>query len=127
MNTEESDREKLTELAEAFARLLELSNQLRPEYRDSLGVAPENLDILNGLAGISVPDLATVIYRSVAGTHSATKNQFMVDLIPGYRLIHYSELPEAVASVKSITGESELFPILANYSSDFVAVRDGQI
>jgi hypothetical protein len=115
-------------LAELFEDLLSLSASLRPAYPLSLGVSPgDSADRLSQFWPSPVPELAAAIYSRVEGTRYAIADQKLMDLVPGFLLIHIDELPRAYAKVSRIHGRTDLFPLLENYSSDFICIRGPQI
>lgn len=113
-------------LDKLFDEYLYLSKQLRPKYPQSLGCCYSNWENVFAIINSQVPSLFRTIYEKVAGTKREIKEQELMDFIPGYRLIHISEIIVEVKNMKNVMSEGEIsegdiiIPILANYSSDFV-------
>ena len=112
-------------LNKLFKEFLTLSSQLRPEYLVSLGKETNNW--MKELSHIDndTPELYKAIYGTVSGTKRSIKEQSLMDFIPGYRLIHIQELLQEKEKIENILGTDSLegekvFPILTNYSSDYV-------
>jgi hypothetical protein len=67
-----------------------------------------------------IPELAQAIYATVAGTPRNIEAQELMDLVPGYRLIHVDELQAAHDVVRRRSGRNDLFPILGDYAASFI-------
>lgn len=115
-------------LKELFAEYLKRSDELRPGYLSSLGASQNDwlATIKNVCASNNPPELLQTIYCMVSGTRRTVSNQTLMDFIPGYRLIHISELEEESHIVDSWTSlqfeKNKLIPILCNYSSDYLCL-----
>ncbi len=98
--------------------LFELAVSQRPKLADSLsfGVAA-NLDV--------IPKDLHCLYGSACGTPFDIKDQSVMDLVPGYRMIHYLELEEAIRDCNELleVDDNRFFPFLANYSSCYFALN----
>jgi hypothetical protein len=74
-----------------FEQFLNLSHELRAEYRTSLlPVNPTWQAILHQFLD-EVPQLLSVIYSKVSGTFYTVEDQSLMDFIPGFFLIHIEE------------------------------------
>lgn len=113
-------------LGRLFDEFILLSSALRGEYPKSLGGKITNWEDTFHVMGMDIPLLFQVIFNKVSGTKRGVVEQELMDFIPGYRLIHLSELRDEMAVVKEIySGYDEdkvktIIPLLANYSSDFI-------
>lgn len=97
--------------------VFELAIVQRPKLRDAIGFGkPADID--------GVPKQLKPIYEVALGTASSVSDQTLMDIVPGYRLIHRNELDqESVNLSKNLSAkEVEYLPFLANYSSCFVAL-----
>jgi hypothetical protein len=110
-------------------RYLDLSNGLRPGFGAGLGRSSEQRWRSElGARVTKFPSFLRDIYSSVEGTDPDAPDQLMADFVPGFRLIHLSELlAETDAARKIYSGAGQVFPFLANYSSDYYAWFDGRI
>ena len=97
-------------------KIFEFAFKQRPKLKDSVGYR-QSAD----LSGI--PSQLHCIYQLAIGTNRNVKDQTVLDLIPGYRLIHISEL----ADEKKICGEmvqsDDFFPFFADYSCRYIALN----
>ncbi len=79
----------------------------------------------------SLPKSLVEIYRFASGTKSSVEDQRLMDLVPGFRLIHKEELHSETQAFLNLykKKEGEYFPFLADYSSCYRAVRqsDGAV
>ncbi|TVY02061.1 SMI1/KNR4 family protein [Cohnella terricola] len=109
-------------LRDLFNEFIELSNELRPDYRASLGTATGNWTDVLQLS--YTPNFYEVIFSTVQGTKRDVCDQRLMDFIPGYRLIHIDEFVSEKQNLDNIlnvqTDVAFVLPILANYSSDFI-------
>lgn len=105
-----------------------LSERMRNGYIDSLGIAnPKWNEILSQTIPV-VPEVFQSIYKNVSGTYRNIENQKYMDFVPGYRLIHITELEkEYCALLKMLVADdicrSEIgtvIPLLADYSSCYI-------
>lgn len=111
-----------------FLELINLSEKMRPSYKESLGPKTEEWEEIVKKLGPSVPPVYSLIYSQVSGTKRSIEDQMLMDFIPGYRLIHIAELIEEKANLQHVLVPeelpegAELYPLLANYSSDFICI-----
>lgn len=110
-----------------FDRFLSLSDRLRPEFSASLGTSSQRQTDSVTLDGNPLPAFLRAIYSKVQGTPAGIQEQSLMDFIPGYRLIHISELEGCYETCAKIMDSRQFLPFLANYSSDFFCWKDGQI
>lgn len=113
-------------MEDLFKKYLEKSEHLRPGYIQSLGVANGKWREKDFGGFVHLPELLSVIYSRVEGTPYEIKNQELMDFIPGYLLISSSEYKknyDDFSNLVSTSFKGNLFPILRNYSSDFIAVE----
>ncbi len=112
-------------MKDLFKEFLELSDRLRLNYSNSLGLSL-GLPKLNIVDKNNYPLILDTIYSIVQGTLRDIENQVLMDFIPGYYLIHQSQLINNLEKqneiLKSIS-DKKLIPFLANYSSDFISVE----
>ncbi|MFM9327211.1 hypothetical protein [Paenibacillus mesotrionivorans] len=115
-------------LESLFRECLSLSSKLRPNYSESLGTRAENWEETFGRSGNEIPLFFKSIYNHVSGTRRDINQQELMDFIPGYRLIHITEITKEKENVKNILVEDYLnesdniIPFLTNYSSDFYCI-----
>lgn len=113
-------------LNDLFNEILELSIKIRPNYLQSLGGKTDKWEEHFKWLNQPIPELFISIYNKVSGTKRKIKEQQLMDFIPGYRLIHISDLMMEKKNLDSILANRDLFynkitlPVLANYSSDFI-------
>lgn len=113
-------------LDDLFNELLRLSLTLRSNYLQSLGDKTDKWEEQFKGLNQPIPELFIVIYNKVSGTKRGIKEQKLMDFIPGYRLIHVSDLMMEKKNLDSILSDKDLIdnkiilPVLANYSSDFI-------
>ena len=113
-------------LEDIFKESLDLSSKLRPEYPPSLGSKFGKWEDAFKNLNLPIPELFVAIYNNVSGTKRSVKEQQLMDFVPGYRLIHISELIGEKDNLDSIMTNQQLaaseivLPLLANYSSDFI-------
>lgn len=111
-------------LNEAFQELLTLTGELRPGFKDSLGVPAGEEALIGRLP--EAPELLKAVYGAVSGTREETEEAELIEFIPGYRLIHIEELnaeSEALAKVleeKGLRTEGILLPLLTNYGGNYL-------
>lgn len=114
-------------MEELFKKYLEKSELLRPGYIKSLKQPTEEWK--KDFDGFSdLPELLTMIYSKVEGTAYEVENQVFMDFIPGYLLIssaEYKKNYDSFTSLIPLSFKGQLFPVLRNYSSDFIAVELG--
>lgn len=105
---------------------MNLAEQLRHKYPQSLGGKEDNWEDVFRKLNIPIPDLFTAIYSNVAGTKRDINQQDLMDFTTGYRLIHISEFIHEIDNMRSVLSDKKfidneiVLPILANYSSDFI-------
>ncbi len=113
-------------LEDIFKKSLNLSSKLRPEYPQSLGLKYGKWEDIFKNLNFPIPELFAAIYNNVSGTKRSVEEQQLMDFVPGYRLIHISELIGEKDTLDSILENQQLaaneivFPLLVNYSSDFI-------
>lgn len=118
----------MKELLEEFFKL---SDKVRPNYSKSLGKS-SGLPLITKFDVNSYPLFLDTIYTSVQGTLRDIEDQKLMDFIPGYYLIHESQLEDSLKIQNKILdgfSSKKLIPFLANYSSDFISIdiNTGQI
>lgn len=105
-----------------------LSEKMRNGYIDSLGIAnPKWNEILSQTIPF-VPEVFQSIYKNVSGTYKNIENQKYMDFVPGYRLIHITELEKEYCALLQILAADNIFrseirtiiPLLADYSSCYI-------
>ncbi len=123
----------MPENIDLFTEILSLAETSRPGYRSTLGSGFTEAEITDALLPLvneraDIPEILYAIYGEVAGTPHQIQDQQFMDLTPGYRLIHLRELAQEVSKLgdrfKELHNETGgfLFPVLANYSSDYICV-----
>ncbi|SEU28438.1 hypothetical protein [Paenibacillus sp. NFR01] len=111
-----------------FREYLRLSAALRPEYPETLGQADGDAAVRIAEIAPGAPELLKVIYANVAGTGDEVEEPSLVEFIPGYRLIHINEYAEQRAALSAMLEErghaaaGQVYPLLANYSGDFICI-----
>lgn len=106
-----------------FLDYLRLSDAIRNGYRNSL--LPINWGwsfILEEIMEQSIPNLFEIVYSNVGGTKYNVEEQKYMDFIPGFLLIHIDEWIFHYRKLAQITNNI-YFPILCNYSSDYIAMN----
>ena len=99
--------------------ILKLACKGRPGFSDAIGffeatVAEDN----------RIPDCLSEIYRNASGTYASITNQKLMDLVPGYRLIHREELQKEIANFqKTYEDLQDFVPFLADYASSYIAIN----
>ncbi len=91
----------------------------RPEFKVTIGFSEKklqhNIDTL--------PKSIVGLYNNVKGTLHGIENQALMDIIPGYRLIHVDELSsEIVKFRKTYPDLNTKIPFLADYASCYYTV-----
>ena len=115
-------------LESLLKEFLDFSGELRPEFPDSLGTPDKLYRIKIGdFWQDTIPRLVEVLYSVAEGTKRNIDNQKLMDFLPGYRLIHIDELKDAYASLSLQAKNEKFFPLLSNYSSDYICVKDEKI
>jgi len=118
-----------------FKEFIFLSKKIREEYPMSLGEKNSNWEEVCRSIDVDIPVLFQAIYSRVSGTKKDIKQQQLMDFIPGYQLIHISELVNENIKFNNVYGfnndfkDLKLIPFLTNYSSDFVCygkMNDGR-
>lgn len=111
-----------------LGRFLEFSDVVRPGYSESLGISSE---ALFRTATATLPGFSEnlgLIYREVLGTSSGSCSEGLVDFVPGYRLLHLSELAVAAARARQAFPEAEgAVPFLENYAGDFWGLTESGV
>ncbi len=116
-------------LGELFALYLRLSADLRVDYPGSLGVSASEWEDVVSPSGAHIPRILVTAYNQVSGTKGAIEDQSLMDFIPGYRLIHIAEYRDHDRALREVLRgfhlkpRGSVFPILTNYSSDYVYVQ----
>ena len=111
-----------------IGRFLSLSDGLRPGYAASLGTSSANEWATVPKGGLSFPSFFDHVYSVVRGTAHQTSEQKMADFLPGYRLVHMSELVGEIQAMRGVyQDDATAIPFLANYSSDYICWLDGRI
>lgn len=111
-----------------FNEFLFLSDKMRKGYINSLGNAIPTWE--NYLAKITsaTPEVISVIYEKVSGTHRDISTQKYLDFVPGYRLIHIEELEREYHILLQRLEFDDvckariemIIPLLADYSSCYI-------
>jgi len=113
-------------LNDLFDEFIALSTKLRKEYHKSLGEKSSNWEEILRSIDTDMPSLFQITYSKVSGTRRDIQKQELMDFIPGYRLIHISELNYEKNTLNKIYNQcnndkiQKLIPYLANYASDFI-------
>ena len=115
-------------IKELLIEFISLSDKMRYGYKDSLGAAYQAWEQIITNINQSVPEVFREIYSRFAGTHRNTKQQKLMDFIPGYRLIHIEELEDEYNALSRMMETDDLhknrievvIPLLADYSSDYI-------
>jgi len=113
-------------LNDLFDEFIVLSTKLRKEYLKSLGEKASNWEEMLRTIDTDMPYLFQVTYSKVSGTRRDIQKQELMDFIPGYRLIHISELNYEKKKLNKIYNYynndkiQKIIPYLTNYSSDFI-------
>lgn len=90
----------------------------RPKLVESIGYGESVL-------GNEIPALLNSIYSIASGTYRNISDQTIMDIIPGYRLIHSQELNDEIREFRDLYHHLQNFiPFLADYSSGYVAVNE---
>ncbi len=116
-------------LGETFALYLRLSAALRVDYPSSLGVSASEWEDVISPFGTHIPRILATLYRQVSGTKGRSEDQSLMDFVPGYRLIHIAEHRDHDRALGEVLRgfhlkpRGRVFPILTNYSSDYVYVQ----
>ena len=110
-----------------FTKFLVLSDQLRPQYSKSLGTASNARANMELVKKKRLPDFLLEIYSQVEGTRADISDQTLMDFLPGFRLIHFSEFDANFEICRRRDATEDLIPFLGNYSSDFICWKDGKI
>lgn len=95
----------------------------RPDFKEAAGVT-------GGMTNGDVPPILASIYALADGTEQGTEFQAAVDIVPGFRLIHRSELTAEIALFHQIySGIDNFTPFLADDSSCYIALNgdDGSV
>lgn len=97
-------------------KVIEAAVRQRPKFKQAVGYGDH-------VTSISVPSVVSSIYRIAAGTLADIDDQSVMDLVPGLRLIHASELAiEMVKFKESYPAFNDYLPFLADYSSCYMAI-----
>lgn len=91
----------------------------RPEFKDAVGLLSRDH------LAMDVPKSLAAIYRFVNGTEQETEYQAAVDLVPGFRLIHRSELAAEIELFhNAYSGIDTFVPFMADDACNYVALDD---
>ncbi|MCF6346348.1 MAG: SMI1/KNR4 family protein [Thiomicrorhabdus sp.] len=112
----------MTKFQKTFKQVIHVADIVRPGYKDSLGKGVRREVIKQKLSASfeqveDIPEIYFEIYELIGGTPREIQNQKLMDFIPGYYLITLDELPSLI---EKFYWKPSYFPILSNYSSDFV-------
>lgn len=114
-----------------FNLYLEQSETLRNGYTNSLLPKNNNWEFILHQVMLEIPEIFKHIYNRVSGTLYELENQKFMDFIPGFLLIHINEFEQDYLFLKNITNiidPNEIYyPILRNYSSDFIAINKNNL
>ena len=109
----------------ALRAVIALANERRPGFAEAIGStaipAPERP---------TPPAQLRDVYAVASGTPSNIADQRLMDIVPGFRLIHCNELAEVARQCHSIWPELERYvPFLADYSGSYymVSTTDGRV
>lgn len=78
----------------------------------------------------SIPSILSNMYRTVTGTLASIEDQSVMDIIPGLRLIHHTELQNEIGKFSDMYTDLICHvPFLADYSSCYLTVNtaDGAV
>lgn len=105
-------------MEELFIKYVELSNSLRPNYKESIKKSGDDYLKLKDL-----PLPLKLVYSNVNGTPYEVKDQSLMDFIPGFLLINVNEFNDFLFEFRKNYEEESYFPFLVNYSSDFYLLK----
>lgn len=106
--------------------IIQAAAEHRTRLREAIGCVDAGLS--RDVEG--VPDALAGLYRIAAGTPRAIKDQTLMDIVPGYRLIHQSELADEITAFRTAYPKLVThYPFLADYSSRYFTVdsNDGVV
>ena len=109
-----------------FSEILSLAIAQRPALAEAIGFS--GTEARRDARG--VPSEIAPLYRVASGTPRGIADQSVMDIVPGFRLIHQAELPTETASFRdAYPALGTLYPFLADYSSCYYAVdsADGTV
>ncbi|WP_444995021.1 hypothetical protein [Aliikangiella sp. IMCC44359] len=107
-----------------FEKVLNAAIQQRPKYKQAVGFSKTNL------VDNHIPEPLSFIYSVAEGTIKAISDESLMDIIPGFRLIHKNELEgEMKKFEKAYSHLSVHLPFLADNSSCYFSLdsSDGSI
>lgn len=115
-------------IKELLAEFISLSDKMRLGYKNSLGTTYHAWEQIIGAMNQYIPVLFREIYGRFAGTYRDIQDQKYMDFIPGYRLIHITELKNEYNILAHLIKEDNLcnsqvnviMPLLADYSSCYI-------
>ena len=113
----------------SFEHVIKTAITQRPNMEKSIGyctIVSES----SGTVGISIPSVLSDMYSMVTGTLESIDDQSVMDIIPGLRLIHHTELHNEIRLFsEKYTDLIHHIPFLADYSSCYVTVdaSDGAV
>lgn len=115
-------------IKELFAEFISLSDKMRLGYKDSLGTTYQAWERIIGAMNQYTPELFREIYGRFAGTYRNIQDQKYMDFIPGYRLIHITELKSECNILAHLIKADDIcnsrvnviMPLLADYSSCYI-------
>lgn len=113
-------------MEQQFILYLQQSDKLRSGYYTSLLPIYNNWEVKLKEVMNEIPELFKIIYSRISGTKYEINNQIFMDFVPGFLLIHILEYHQNYLDLNKITKDSEtkgiFYPIVRNYSSDFIAM-----
>jgi hypothetical protein len=91
----------------------------RPTLPRAIGCA--DAGVLRDVDG--VPDAIASVYEVAEGTPRQIEDQRVMDIVPGYRLIHKAELAAEITTFRAAYPDlTTHYPFLADYSSSYFTV-----
>lgn len=103
--------------------VIKIASKQRPEFANAIGFGdPVDESV--------IPKPLDAVYSVASGTKESLTDQTLMDLIPGYRLIHIDELKDETKNFHDLyTDLNDFIPFMADYTSAYIAIdeRDGSI
>jgi hypothetical protein len=97
--------------------VIELASRSRTGLADAIGLRRPDGSRAISHARVSVPGSLQDIYAVAEGTRRDIADQSLMDIVPGYRLVHYDELDLTRRQFHSVWPElKDYVPFLADYS-----------
>lgn len=113
-------------MEQQFILYLQQSDKLRSGYYTSLLPIYNNWEVKLKEVMNEIPELFKIIYSRISGTKYEINNQIFMDFVHGFLLIHILEYHQNYLDLNKITKDFEtkgiFYPIVRNYSSDFIAM-----